>query len=131
MLISTLASALPTTTLPSNEAVPSNGVPSNAMLAAAPLASAARPLAVSGPGAVVCAGAWTGGGQSAGTAGVGKSAGVYAAGFVTVVRPPEARFSVTDGSNVQSTVQHNTMTRLIPVLPGGVGPHPARERAKA
>jgi hypothetical protein len=118
MLMNTLASALP------SDAVPSNAVPSNAVLATAAQAGAARPLAVSGPGAVVCAGAWIGGGA-------GKATGTYAHGFVDDVRPPKVRFDATVGSNVQSTVQHNTMTRLIPVLPGGVGPHPAREPAPA
>jgi hypothetical protein len=128
MLINTLANALPTPTALSNEAVTSLAVPSNAMLAAAVKASAARPLAVSGPGAVVCAGAWIGGGYPAGAAGgVGKATGGYAQGFVGSAQPQKARFDATNGSNVQSTVQHNTMTRLIPVLPGGVGPHPARE----
>jgi hypothetical protein len=127
MLITTLASAMPPTTLPSNEALPSNAAPSNAMFAAAVTAGAARPLAVSGPGAVVCAGAWIGGGYPTGAAGVGKSLGGQVSGLLNAVRPPQARFSATDGSNAQSTVQHNTMTRLIPVLPGGVGPHPARE----
>jgi hypothetical protein len=131
MLINTLASALPTTTLPSNEALPCDAAPSNAMFAAAATAGAVRPLAVSGPGAVVCAGAWIGGGYPAGTAGVGKSIGGHVAGLLNAVRPPEARLNVTDGSKVQSTVQHNTMTRRIPVLPGGVGPHPAREREPA
>jgi hypothetical protein len=131
MLITTLASALPTTTLPSNEVMPCNAAPSNAMFAAAVTAGAVRPLADSGPGAVVCAGAWIGGGYPAGTAGVGEFMGGHARGLLNAVRPPKARFSVTDGSNVQSTVQHNTMTRLIPVLQGGVGPHPARERIPA
>lgn len=128
MLMNTLVSALPTTTVLSNEAVPSTAVPSNAMLAAAAKASAARPLAVYGPGAVACAGACIGGGYPAGTAGgAGKVTGGYVPEFVETVHPPKARLSATRGSNVQSTVQHNTMTRLIPVLPGGVGPHPARE----
>jgi len=128
MLMNTLASALPTTTVLSNEAVPANAVPSEAMLAAANKASAARPLAVYGPGAAACAGAWIGGGYPAGTAGgVGKVMGGDALGFVEAIKPPKVRYSATNGSNVQSIVQHNTMTRLIPVLPGGVGPHPARE----
>ena len=117
MLKNTLASALP-----------SSDVPSNAMLAAAVKAGAARPLAVSGPGAAACAGSWIGGGYPAGTAGgAGNVTGGYVHGFADAVQPPKARLSATDGGNVQSTVQHNTMTRLIPVLPGGVGPHPARE----
>jgi hypothetical protein len=131
MLMNTLASALPSDAVPSN-AVPSNAVPSNAVLATAAQAGAARPLAVSGPGAVVCAGAWIGGGYPVATGGgAGKATGTYAHGFVDDVRPPKVRFDATVGSNVQSTVQHNTMTRLIPVLPGGVGPHPAREPAPA
>jgi hypothetical protein len=101
------------------------------MFAAAVTAGVVRPLAVSGPGAVVCAGARIGGGYPAGAAGVGKSLGGHVLGLLNAVRPPKARFSVTDGSNVQSTVQHNTMTRLIPVLPGGVGPQLAREREPA
>jgi hypothetical protein len=128
MLINTLASALPITTVLSNEAVPAGAVPSDALLAAAVKAGAARPLAVYGPGAVGCAGDWIGGGYPAGAAGgAGKVTGGYAPGFVDAVHPPKVRFSATNGSNVQSTVQHNTMTRLIPVLPGGVGPHPVRE----
>jgi hypothetical protein len=134
MLINTLASALPpTTALPttavlSSEAVPVGAVPSDALPAAAAKAAAARPLAGYGPGAVGCAGDWIGGGYPAGPAGAAsKVTGGYAPGFVDAVHPPKARFSATNGSNVQSTVQHNTMTRLIPVLPGGVGPHPERE----
>jgi hypothetical protein len=122
MLMNTLASALPTTTAVSNEAVPST-----VMLAAAEKASAARPLAVHGPGTVACAGNWIGGGYPASAAGAGKITGGYAPGFVEAIKPPKVRYSATNGTNVQSTVQHNTMTRLIPVLPGGVGPHPARE----
>jgi hypothetical protein len=126
MLINTLASALP------SDAVLSNAVPSNAMLAAAAQAGAVRPLAVSGPGAAVCAGTWIGGGYPVATGGgADKATGGNAPGFVEDVRPPKVRFDATYGSNVQSTVQHNTMTRLTPVLPGGVGPHPARERAPA
>jgi hypothetical protein len=132
MLMNTLASALPTTTVLSNEAVPSNAVPSKAMLAAAAQAGAARPEAVYGPGAVGCAGTWIGGGYPAGTVGgAGKVTGGYAPAIIDAVQPPKVRFSATNGTNVQSTVQHNTMTRLIPVLPGGVGPHPAREPVPA
>jgi hypothetical protein len=117
MLINTLASALP-----------SSAVPSSAMPVAAAKASAVRPLAVYGPGAAACAGAGIGGGYAAGAeGGAGKVTGGYVPGFVDAVQPPKARFSAIDGGNVQGTVQHNTMTRLIPVLPGGVGPHPARE----
>lgn len=132
MLMNTLASALPSTTALSNDAVLANAVPTNAMFATAVKAGALRPLAVFGPGAAVCAGAGIGGGYPAGTAGgAGKAAGGYGPAIVDAVQPPKARFSATEGSNVQSTVQHNTMTRLIPVLPGGVGPHPAREREPA
>jgi hypothetical protein len=128
MLIKTLASALPIPTELSNEAVPPNAAPSNAMLAAAAKASAARPLAGYGPGAAACAGAGIGGGYPVGTAGgAGKATGGYGPAFVDAVRPPKVRFSTAVGSNVQSTVQHNTMTLLIPVQRGGVGPHPARE----
>ncbi len=131
MVINTLASALPIETVLSNEAVPSNAA-SNDLLAAAAKASAARPLADFGPGAAACAGAWIGGGDVVGTpGGAGNATGGYVLGVVDVVELREFRPDATDGSNVQSTVQHNTMTRLIPVLPGGVGPHPARERAPA
>jgi hypothetical protein len=95
MLKNTLASALP-----------SSAVPSNAMLAAAVKAGAARPLAVSGPGAAACASSWIGGGYPAGTAGgAGNVTGGYVHGFVDAVQPPKARLSATNGGNVQSTVQ--------------------------
>jgi hypothetical protein len=132
MLINTPASALPTETMRSNEAAPASAVLSNAMLAAASPATAARPLAGFGPGVAACAGAWIGGGYPAGTAGgAGTVTGGHVLGYVGVVKPPKVRFNATSGSNVQSTVQHNTMTRLIPVRSGGVGPHPAREKAPA
>jgi hypothetical protein len=93
---------------------------------------AARPSAESGPGAFACATAWIGGGYPAGMAGgVGKVSGRYEPGVVDPVRRPRIRFTATKGSTVQSTVQHNTMTRLNPVSQGGVGPHPAREREPA
>ncbi|MGH3303283.1 MAG: hypothetical protein ACRDOK_16695 [Streptosporangiaceae bacterium] len=116
MVINTLASALPTTTGPSNAAAP----------------CAARPLAECGPGDLVRAGGWLGGGDPAGMAdAAGKATGGYASGVVDAVRLPRIRFSAIEGSTVQSTVQHSTMTRLNPVTPGGVGPHPAREPAPA
>jgi hypothetical protein len=131
MVMNTLANALPIETVLSNEAVPSNAA-SNVLLAAAAQAGAARPLADFGPGAAACAGAWIGGGYAVGTSGgAGNVTGGYVTGIVDAVELPRFRPDATDGSNVQSTVQHNTMTRLIPVLPGGVGPHPAREPAPA
>ncbi|MGB6456392.1 MAG: hypothetical protein WBH47_18120 [Streptosporangiaceae bacterium] len=116
MLINTPASALPTATVLSDEAA---------------LPCAARPSAGFGPGAVVRAGASLGGDYPTGIAGgAGKAAGGYVPGIADVVLIPRIWFSATD-STVQSTVQHNTMTRLYPVTRGGVGPHPARERIPA
>jgi uncharacterized membrane protein len=116
MLINTLRSALPIATVLSGEAVP----------------CAARPSAELGSGAFVRPGAWIGGGSPAGIAGgAGKATGGYAPGVVDPVWPPRNRFAATSGSTVQSTVQHNTMTRLNPNSLGGVGPHPAREPAPA
>jgi hypothetical protein len=130
MLSNKLAGALPATTARSNGAAPSTAMlpAAVAMLPAAAEASAARPLAGHGPGAAACATAWIAGGYGAGIAGgAGQASGGYAPAFADAVQPPKVRLSATDGSNAQSTVQHNTMTRLIPVQQGGVGPHPARE----
>jgi hypothetical protein len=116
MLINTLASALPATTALPVEAAP----------------CVVRPSAGFGPGADVRAGAWIGGGSPAGIAGdAGKAAGGYALGTADVIRLPRIRFSANASSAVQSTVQHNTMTRLYLVTRGGVGPHPAREPVPA
>ncbi|HXZ63600.1 MAG TPA: hypothetical protein VEH05_02640 [Streptosporangiaceae bacterium] len=128
MLINALAGVMPTRTVLSNDpAFSTETAASDAVLG-----SAARPLAGFGPGAVVRVNASIDGGYPAGIAGgAGKAASGYALDLADVVRRPRIRFSAADRSTVQSTVQHNTTTLLIPVTRGGVGPHPRREHPPA
>ncbi len=112
MLMNALPSALPTATALSSEAAP----------------CAAPPSAESRSGAFARAGGWIGGGYPMGiVGGAGQATGGYGPGVVNPVQPPRDPFTAIKGS----TVQHNTMTLLIPVIRGGVGPHPAREPAPA
>ena len=128
MLINTLAGALPTRTALSNDpALSTETAASDAVLGCA-----IRPLAGFGPGAVVRVNASIDGGCPAGIAGgAGQATGGYALGLADAVRRPRIRFSAADRGTVQSTVQHNTTTLLIPVTRGGVGPHPWREHPPA
>ena len=112
--------------------------------------AAMRPLAGFGTGAFACDGAWVGSSASQLVAGpaLPRIRGAFAA-----VRPVHARTadafggafrarSVGRGSAIivstlggggmagirnGSTKQHNQTTRIYPVIPGGLGPHPARE----
>ncbi len=104
--------------------------------------AAMRPLAGSGAGAFTCEGAWVGSFASQLAAGVAlpRIRGIFA-----TVPPVQAWTAEGFGSGHQassvridalgigvlsiggSTKQHNQMTRIYPVAPGGVGPHPARE----
>jgi hypothetical protein len=109
-----------------------NTLTATAVLSSGAAACATRPLAESGQGAFARAGAWIGGGYPAGIAGgAGKASGSYVPGVVDPIRRPRIRFTATNGSTVQSAVQHNTMALLNPVYRGGVGLHPARERTPA
>jgi hypothetical protein len=99
--------------------------------------AAMRPLAGFGAGAFTCDGA-----------GVGSLASQQAVGLAlprikgasAVVPPVQAWTADAIGTGFQgrtvgnggstsgaSSKQHNQMTRIYPVAPGGLGPHPARE----
>ncbi|HUC21406.1 MAG TPA: hypothetical protein VMA73_01740 [Streptosporangiaceae bacterium] len=111
--------------------------------------AAMRPLAGFGAGAFACEGAWVG--SSASQLAAGPSLPRIRGAFA-VAQPVHARTadafggafrarSVGRGSAIiggtlgaglastrnGSTKQHNQTTRIYPVIPGGVGPHPARE----
>ena len=111
--------------------------------------AAMRPLAGFGTGAFACDGAWVGSSASQLVAGpaLPRIRGAFAA-----VRPVHARTADAFGGAFRarsvgrssaiiagnlgggmtgtrngSTKQHNQTTRIYPVIPGGLGPHPARE----
>jgi hypothetical protein len=99
--------------------------------------AAMRPLAGSGSGAFTCDGAWEGSSASRRTAGqaLPRIRGSFAVVPHVQARTADAFGSGYQGSTVRigalgiggSTKQHNQMTLIFPVAPGGVGPHPARE----
>ena len=99
--------------------------------------AAMRPLAGFGAGAFTCEGAWVGSSadQLAAAVALPRIKGVFA-----VIPPIQARTADAFGSGYQgrtvgiggstsngSAKQHNPMTRIYPVAPGGLGPHQARE----
>jgi len=99
--------------------------------------AAMRPLAGSGAGAFTCDGAWDGSfaDQFAAGLSVPRIRSSFAVAPQVQARTANAFGSGYQGSGVGtgalgiggSTKQHNQMTRIYPVAPGGVGPHPARE----
>jgi len=114
--------------------------------------AAMRPLAGSGAGAFTCDGAWDGSSASQRAAGLAlpRIRGFFAAVPQVQARTADAFGGGYQGSSVRidalrshglrsqglgshglsiggSTKQNNQMTRIYPVAPGGVGPHPARE----
>jgi hypothetical protein len=111
--------------------------------------AAMRPLAGFGAGAFACDGAWVGSSASQLVAGpaLPRIRGAFAAGRPVHARTADAfggafrARSVGGGSALiasthgvgmastrsGSTKQHNQTTRIYPVIPGGLGPHPARE----
>ncbi|HTZ93206.1 MAG TPA: hypothetical protein VMB74_12485 [Streptosporangiaceae bacterium] len=99
--------------------------------------AAMRPLAGSGAGAFTCDGAWDGtsADQFAAVLALPRIRPPFAVGPQVQARTADAYGSGYQGSTVRigalgsggSSKQHNQMTRIFPVAPGGVGPHPARE----
>jgi hypothetical protein len=109
--------------------------------------AAMQPLAGSGAGAFTCDGAWEGSSASRRAAGqaLPRIRGSFAVVPHVPVRMADAFGNGYQGTTVRigalgsgvlstevlstggSTKQHNQMTRIFPVAPGGVGPHPARE----
>jgi hypothetical protein len=111
--------------------------------------AAMRPLAGFGAGAFACDGAWVGSSASQLVAGPALP---RIRGAFDDVRPVHARTADALGGGFQarsvgrgsaiiagtpgggmastrngSTKQHNQTTRIYPAIPGGLGPHPARE----
>ena len=111
--------------------------------------AAMRPLAGFGAGAFACDGAWVGSSASQLIAGPALP---RIRGAFDDVRPVHARAADAFGGAFRarsagrgsaiiasalgagmastrngSTKQHNQTTRIYPVIPGGLGPHPARE----
>jgi hypothetical protein len=110
--------------------------------------AATRPLAGFGAGAFACDGAWAGSPVNQLAAGQAlprirgafaavpplhaRTAGAFGGGYqASSVGISTVGVSTVDGNAVGirngSAKQLNQMTRIYPVTPGGVGPHPARE----
>ena len=148
MLNNTLAEVTPGSTVMTSTVMTSTVMTSTvAEVRAAQVAT--RPLAGFGAGAFPCDGAWAGSSASQLVAGPALP---RIRGAFDDVRPVHARTadvfggafrarSVGRGSAIiagtldaglastrnGSTKQHNQTTRIYPVIPGGLGPHPARE----
>jgi hypothetical protein len=103
--------------------------------------AAQRPLAGFGAGAFCCDGVWVGSTLPAETvpaAGAAKGTGLTAALALPRVKRSVAAISqgyapagvsgaVSPAGTQAKTEQFEHLTRINPVVPGGVGPHPARE----
>ena len=106
--------------------------------------AAQRPLAGIGAGAFQCEGAWAmsratrnaaslalprprpaGVAGTQGYAQAGSASGAYPTSFTQVSNVLAG--AVKFGSGLSDATQHFNQTTLIPVIPGGLGPHPARE----
>jgi hypothetical protein len=90
--------------------------------------AAMRPLAGFGAGAFACDGAWVG--LSGHQLAAGSALPRIRSGFAGI-RPVHFGASNVGTGTVStgtvSTKQLNQMTRIYPVAPGGMGPHPPRE----
>jgi hypothetical protein len=106
--------------------------------------AAERPLAGFGAGAFACEGTWTGSRTSRKAAGpalprirhaeVDSSQGIAPAGSASrayetsvALASPMLSGSVAFGSGQGGAIQNFIQTTRIPVIPGGLGSHPARE----
>jgi len=129
------------------EVTPGNKVVTTTVAELRAAQAAMRPLAGSGAGAFACDGARVG--SSASQLAAGPASLRVRGGFVAVrpVHAPDGFASAfqarsggrsstigasADGTGMASTSsgngkQLNQTTRIYPVIPGGVGPHPARE----
>ena len=142
MLNFTLAEVTPGNTV-STSPVLTNAVLTNAVLANTvaevhAAQAAMRPLAGFGAGAFACDGAWVG--SSANQLAAGPALPRVRGAFVAA-RPVHARTADAFGGAFRrssvgigmastrngSAKQLNQTTRIYPVTPGGLGPHPARE----
>ena len=124
----------------SGNAVPTNTVLTNAVARVVAAEAAMRPLAGFGAGAFMCDGAWVGSTANKLAAGptLRRIPDAFAAVRLVHVRTADAFGSGFQGRTVGiggstastrngSVKQLNHMTRVYPVIPGGLGPHPARE----
>ncbi len=106
--------------------------------------AAQRPLAGSGAGAFTCEGPWATSRVSrkaasaalprirhaevAGTPGYAQAGSASRAYPTSLVQVSSVlTFAVKFGSGLGSGTQHFNQTTRLPLIPGGLGPHPARE----
>ena len=107
---------------------PATVTPGNAVADVDAAQAAMRPLAGFGAGAFACGGTWVGSSayQTEAALALPRIRRVFAAislGHAQTGAPVGGGYEVS----LASTKQSDQMTRISPVTPGGVGPHPARE----